>query len=112
MLVGTGNHISHRKRKRTERHRVGAAKACNKDIHLYNLNLSSVKINDNCYSYHSFSDDVPYPILGMDFKLTLVRTINFDTNLLVFDGTESLLTANDRSYLKKKFLGLQNFSFY
>ena len=72
-----------------------------------------MKINDNCYSYYLFAADVPYPILEMDFILTLVRTINFDANLLVFDdGTESLLTANDRSYLKKKFLGLQNFSFY
>ena len=75
-LLDTGSHVSIRHR-RGYRKQVATARTCNSNIILYNLLLSSVKINDKMYSFYSYAAEIPYPILGMDFLLTHASQIDF-----------------------------------
>ena len=99
-LLDTGSHISLRRRRRGDRHRVASAKACTADISLYNLSLCTLAINGNNYNYYSYAADVPYPILGMDFLLSHAAQIDFKTNKLTLDdGTELELLEADPEFL-------------
>ena len=100
-LLDTGSHISIRPRGSRDCTRVAFAKACKLEIELFNLEMSSLLINNKLYSYYSYAANVDYTILGMDFLLSHASSIDFKTNTLVLDdGTCLELLDADPDFTK------------
>lgn len=63
---------------------------------MYNLSLCSQRIKNKFYEHYSYAAEIPYTILGMDFILTHVKDINFNTNQLTLkDGTNLDILTQD-----------------
>lgn len=93
-LFDTGSHISLRRRREEDKHLVATATACTNRISLYNLRLSSLAIENKEYSFYSYAADIHYPILGMDFILSHVSRIDFESNTLTLDSGPTIELLN------------------